>query len=47
MDAEEYFLAGARYIHHHPVDGGIVRDINQYQWSSHLGYLTRKRVLIG
>jgi len=35
IDAEEYFLAVARYIHHNPVDAGIVRDISQYRWSSH------------
>lgn len=33
----------ARYIHHNPVDAGIVRDISQYRWSSHRGYLDKKR----
>ena len=43
IDAEEYFLAVARYIHHNPVDAGMVRDISQYKWSSHRGYLDKKR----
>jgi REP element-mobilizing transposase RayT len=43
IDAEEYFLAVARYIHHNPVDAGMVRDISQYRWSSHRGYLDKKR----
>jgi len=43
IDAEEYFLTVARYIHHNPVDAGIVRDINQYKWSSHRGYLDKKK----
>lgn len=43
IDAEEYFLAVARYIHRNPVDAGLVGNINQYPWSSHRGYLDRKR----
>jgi REP element-mobilizing transposase RayT len=43
IDAEEYFLAVARYIHRNPVDAGIVRDMNRYRWSSHRGYLDRKK----
>ena len=43
IDAEEYFLAVARYIHRNPLEAGIVRDINQYKWSSHRGYLDQKR----
>ena len=43
IDAEEYFLAVARYIHHNPVDAGMVRDISQYRWSSHRGYLDQNR----
>ena len=43
IDAEEYFLAVARNIHHNPVDAGMVRDINQYKWSSHRGSLDKKK----
>ena len=43
IDAEEYFLAVARYIHHNPVEAGVVSDIGRYRWSSHRGYLDKKR----
>jgi len=43
IDAEEYLLAVARYIHHNPVDAGIVSDIDHYRWSSHYGYLSEKK----
>ena len=43
IDAEEYFLAVARYIHRNPVDAGIVRDMDQDKWSSHRGYRDKKK----
>lgn len=43
IDAEEYLLAVARYIHHNPVDAGIVSDIDRCRWSSHYGYLNKKK----
>ena len=42
IDAEEYLMAVARYIHHNPVDAGVVSDIGQYRWSSHYGYLNKR-----
>jgi REP element-mobilizing transposase RayT len=43
IDVEEYFSAVARYIHRNPVDAGVVRDIGEYKWSSHRGYLDRRK----
>jgi hypothetical protein len=31
-----------RYIHLNPVRAGLVRQIDRYRWSSHLGYLRGK-----
>src|SRR3972149_314837 len=42
IDAEEYLLAVARYIHRNPVDAGVVSDIGRYRWSSHYGYLNKR-----
>lgn len=39
IDAEEYFLSVARYIHHNPRQAGMVSEIEDYPWSSHGPYL--------
>ena len=43
IDSEEYLLAVARYIHHNPVEARRVSNIDEYRWSSHFGYLNKKR----
>ena len=43
IEAEEYLLAVARYIHHNPVDAGIESDIDRYRWSSHYSYLNQRK----
>lgn len=44
VDAEAYLLAVARYIHHNPVEAGLVRSPEAYRWSSCRAYLDpRKR----
>lgn len=43
IDAEEYFVAVARYIHQNPVQAGVVSDIDRHRWSSHQAYLDEKR----
>ncbi|MBW8058684.1 MAG: transposase [candidate division NC10 bacterium] len=42
IDAEEYFLAVARYIHQNPIEAGVVADVDRYHSSSHRGYLDKK-----
>jgi len=39
VDAEEYFLSVARYIHQNPRESGLVSQIQDYPWSSHRAYL--------
>lgn len=39
VDAEMYVLAVARYIHHNPVEAGLVRSPEAYEWSSCRHYL--------
>ncbi len=43
IEAEEYLLAVARYIHHNPVGAGIVSNMDHYRWSSHYGYLNKRK----
>jgi putative transposase len=42
VDADEYFLSVARYIHHNPQEAGIETAIKDYPWSSHRAYLLEK-----
>ena len=43
IEPEEYFMAVARYIHRNPVEAQVGVDMSRYRWSSHLGYLDKKR----
>jgi REP element-mobilizing transposase RayT len=40
VEEDSYLLELVRYIHRNPLQAGLVEDIDQYPWSSHLGYLT-------
>ena len=37
-DKEEYLFKLMQYIHVNPLRAGIIKDINNYKWSSHLVY---------
>lgn len=39
VDADEYLLTVARYIHHNPVESGLVQFPEQYRWSSMSEYV--------
>lgn len=39
IDADAYLLELVRYIHNNPVRAGLVKDLAEYQWSSHRVYL--------
>jgi REP element-mobilizing transposase RayT len=41
VDADNYLLELVRYIHRNPVRAGIVRQPEEYLWSSHRGYLAK------
>lgn len=43
VDENNYLLQLVRYIHRNPERAGIVKRLDQYQWSSHKGYLSRAK----
>lgn len=43
IEAEEYFMAVARYIHRNPVPSQRDMHMTRYRWSSHRAYLDKKR----
>jgi hypothetical protein len=42
VERDRYLLAVARYIHHNPVEAGLVSQPEQYEWSSLRYYLTER-----
>ena len=42
VDKDSYFLELSRYIHFNPVRARIVKDPEEYVWSSYRGYLGKK-----
>jgi len=40
IDADSYLLELVRYIHRNPIDAELVKQLGQYSWSSHQGYLS-------
>lgn len=42
MDGDSYFLELVRYIHLNPVRAGMVKDLEEYPWSSHNAYLGKE-----
>ncbi|MDA3897863.1 MAG: transposase, partial [Desulfobacteraceae bacterium] len=43
VSADNYLLQLVRYIHNNPKKAGLVKNPNQYEWSSHKGYLSTAR----
>jgi len=43
VDADSYLLELVRYIHRNPLEAGLVKELNQYTWSSHKGYLSNAK----
>ncbi|CUH96740.1 hypothetical protein P22_2851 [Propionispora sp. 2/2-37] len=39
VEEEGYILAATRYIHNNPVEAGIVRNVEDYKWSSYHQYI--------
>jgi REP element-mobilizing transposase RayT len=40
VDESEYLLGLVRYIHHNPLKAGMVDAFEDYEWTSHHGYLS-------
>ena len=38
---DEYLQGLVRYIHHNPLKAGLAKSLDDFPWSSHLGYLRR------
>ena len=45
IDVDEYFLSVVRYIHQNPIKAKLVKDINEYKWSSYREYCTKEQRL--
>ncbi|MGB9698091.1 MAG: transposase [Thermodesulfobacteriota bacterium] len=41
IEADTYLLQLVRYIHRNPLGAGLAQTLDEYPWSSHLGYLSR------
>lgn len=44
VETEAYFLTALRYIHQNPLKAGIVKQIQDYPWSSYKEYIQKKGV---
>lgn len=44
VETEAYFLTALRYIHQNPLKAGIVKQIQEYPWSSYKEYIQTKGV---
>ena len=40
VEGDSYLLELVRYIHRNPLEAGLVKVLDKYQWSSHQGYLS-------
>ena len=43
VDADSYLLELVRYIHRNPLRAGIVTKLDDYEWSSHKGYVSKAK----
>ena len=44
VDQDNYSLALIRYIHLNPIRAGVVKDLDEFPWSSHSAYMGKKRL---
>jgi putative transposase len=40
VDSDSYLLELVRYVHRNPLEAGLVKWLDSYNWSSHKGYLS-------
>jgi len=43
VENDEYLLTLTRYIHQNPLNAGIVKDLEEYRWSSYQDYIKKER----
>ena len=41
VEKDEYFLHVIRYVHQNPLKAGIVKQIDEYEWSSYRDYISK------
>ncbi len=46
VEDDIYFLTVLRYIHQNPIKSGIVKDIDDYQYSSYNDYVKNKNIVV-
>ena len=42
IQSEEYLAQVVKYFHHNPLKAEMIKDLNDYKWSSHQYYLKGK-----
>ena len=42
IQAEEYLAQVVKYVHHNPLKAEMIKDLNDYKWSSHQCYMKGK-----
>jgi len=43
VDGDSYLLQLLRYIHRNPIRANLVKQIDNFEWSSHLGYISKSK----
>lgn len=43
VESDHHLLEVLRYIHHNPVKAGLTQKLDQYNWSSHHGYISQAK----
>ena len=43
---DNHLLQAISYVHNNPVKAGISKEIQEYEWSSYMGYFTKTNLLI-
>lgn len=46
VDEDNYAIVVATYSHINPVRGGLVKDIENYKWSSYLDYIGKRKPIV-
>ncbi len=43
VDNDNYLLEVLRYVHNNPIKAGLVKDVDDFTWSTHKGYCSRAK----